>query len=226
MTILEFMLSHKEYLEDFITRSTYHSNAIEGSTLTYAETYAILYNDNSFKIQGKEPREIYEAINHKKALELVFQNIQNNGELDERFIKHLNERINKDIKGIEGYRKVQVFIQGSEHIPPEPEKVPNLMLYYIYNYEHDEQEIFTKIAKYHIEFEKIHPFEDGNGRTGRLLINYELLKNNLFPVVIEKEDRIRYFEYLRNNDNLGLAKWLKELYDREEERIKKFVYVK
>ena len=93
MTILEFMLSHKEYLEDFITRSTYHSNAIEGSTLTYAETYAILYNDNSFKIQGKEPREIYEAINHKKALELVFQNIQNNGELDERFIKHLNERI-------------------------------------------------------------------------------------------------------------------------------------
>ncbi|MCI9246315.1 MAG: Fic family protein [Clostridia bacterium] len=226
MTILEFMLSHKEYLEDFITRSTYHSNAIEGSTLTYAETYAILYNDNSFKIQGKEPREIYEAINHKKALELVFQNIQNNGELDERFIKHLNERINKDIKGIEGYRKVQVFIQGSEHIPPEPEKVPNLMLYYIYNYEHDEQEIFTKIAKYHIEFEKIHPFEDGNGRTGRLLINYELLKNNLFPVVIEKEDRIRYFEYLRNNDNLGLAKWLKELSDREEERIKKFGYVK
>lgn len=226
MTILEFMLSHKEYLEDFITRSTYHSNAIEGSTLTYAETYAILYNDNSFKIQGKEPREIYEAINHKKALELVFQNIQNNGELDERFIKHLNERINKDIKGIEGYRKVQVFIQGSEHIPPEPEKVPNLMLYYIYNYEHDEQEIFTKIAKYHIELEKIHPFEDGNGRTGRLLINYELLKNNMFPVVIEKEDRIKYFEYLRDNDNLGLAKWLKELSDREEERIKKFGYVK
>jgi len=157
---------------------------------------------------------------------LFFQNIQNNGELDERFIKHLNERINKDIKGIEGYRKVQVFTQGSEHIPPEPEKVPNLMLYYIYNYEHDEQEIFTKIAKYHIELEKIHPFEDSNGRTGRLLINYELLKNNMFPVVIEKEDRIKYFEYLRDNDNLGLAKWLKELSAREEERIKKFGYVK
>ncbi len=64
MNILEFILDHKEYLEDFITRSTYHSNAIEGSTLTYAETYAILYNDNRFKIEGKEPREIYEAINH------------------------------------------------------------------------------------------------------------------------------------------------------------------
>ena len=96
MTILEFILNNKDYLEDLITRSTYHSNAIEGSTLTYAETYAILYNDNSFKIEGKEPREIYEAINHKKALELVFKNLQNNEEFDERLIKKLNEIINRD----------------------------------------------------------------------------------------------------------------------------------
>jgi Fic family protein len=73
-------------------------------------------------------------------------------------------------------------IQGSDHIPPEPEKVPNLMMYYIYNYNHDEQDIFSKIAKYHIEFEKIHPFEDGNGRIGRLLINYELIKNILVSI--------------------------------------------
>ena len=59
MNFLEFMLNNKEYLEYFITNFTYHSNAIEGSTLTFAETYAILYNDNSFKIEGKEPREIY-----------------------------------------------------------------------------------------------------------------------------------------------------------------------
>ena len=224
MPILEFVLSNKDYLEDLITRSTYHSNAIEGSTLTYAETYAILYNDNSFKIEGKEPREIYEAINHKKALELVFKNLQNNEDFDERFIKKLNETINKDIKDTEGYRTVQVFIQGSEHIPPEPEKVPNLMMHYIFNYNHDEQDIFTKIAKYHIEFEKIHPFEDGNGRTGRLLINYELLKNDLSPVVIAKEDRVKYFEFLRNNEVNELAEWLKELSAREEERMQKFGY--
>ena len=224
MNIKEFILNNKEYLEDFTTRSTYHSNAIEGSTLTYAETYAILYNDNSFKIEGKEPREIYEAINHKKALELVFKNLQNNEEFDERFIKQLNETINRDIKDTEGYRTVQVFIQGSEHIPPEPEKVPNLMMYYIYNYNHDEQDIFTKIAKYHTDFERIHPFEDGNGRTGRLLINYELLKNDLPSVVIAKEDRVKYFEFLRNNDNNGLAQWLKELSTREEERMEKFGY--
>lgn len=224
MAILEFILSNEQYLEDFITRSTYHSNAIEGNTLTFAETYAILYNDNRFKIQGKEPREIYEAINHKSALELVFENLKNEGMLDDRFIKQLNQTINRNIKETEGFRTVQVFIQGSEHIPPEPEKIPNLMNYFVYNYNHDEQDIFEKIARYHIEFEKIHPFEDGNGRTGRLLLNYELLKNNFPPVVISKEDRVKYFEFLRNSDRVGLEKWLKELSDREKERMGKFEY--
>ena len=222
MSILEFILNNNDYLEDLITRSTYHSNAIEGSTLTYAETYAILYNDNSFKIGGKEPREIYEAINHKKALELVFKNLKNNDEFNEGFIKKLNETINRDIKDTEGYRTVQVFIRGSEHIPPAPEKIPNLMNYFIYNYNHDEQNIFYKLAKYHIEFEKIHPFEDGNGRTGRLLLNYKLIKNNLPPVVISKDDRVKYFEFLKNDDIIGLAEWLKDLSNQENERMEKF----
>lgn len=224
MTILEFILNNNDYLEDLITRSTYHSNAIEGSTLTYAETYAILYNDNSFKIEGKEPREIYEAINHKKALELVFKNLQSDDGFDERFIKKLNETINRDIKDTEGYRTVQVFIRGSEHIPPAPEKIPNLMTYFVYNYNHDEEDIFTKIARYHIEFEKIHPFEDGNGRTGRLLLNYELLKNDIPPVVISKEERVKYFEFLKNNDSTGLAEWLRSLSTEEKERMEKFGY--
>lgn len=106
MNVLEFILTNKEYIEDIITRSTYHSNAIEGNTLTYAETYAILYNDNSFKIEGKEPREIYEAINHKKALEFVFDNLKNNDLFDERFIKNINKIIKENIKETEGYRKV------------------------------------------------------------------------------------------------------------------------
>lgn len=225
MTVLDFLLNNKDYLEDLITRSTYHSNGIEGSTLTYVETYAILYNDNSFKIQGKEPREIYEALNHKKALEFVFENIKINTIFDERFIKKLNEIINTDIKYIEGYRKVQVFINGTEYIPPEAEKVPNLMNYYIYNYNHDEQDIFTRLAKYHIEFESIHPFEDGNGRTGRLLLNFELIKNNMAPVVISKDERVKYFEFLRNMDELGLANWLKELSTEELDRMKRFGYL-
>lgn len=226
MTVLEFILNNKDYIEDLVTRSTYHSNAIEGSTLTYAETYAILYNDNSFKIEGKEPREIYEAINHKEALNIVFENLQEKREFDERFIKKLNETINNNIKETSGFRKVQVFIQGSDHIPPEPEKVPNLMNYYIYNYNNDIEDIFLKIAKYHIEFEKIHPFEDGNGRTGRLLLNYELLKNDLPPVVISKDERVKYFEFIRKNDSSGLAEWFKELSNAEEQRMQKFGYEK
>lgn len=226
MTVLEFILNNKDYIEDLVTRSTYHSNAIEGSTLTYAETYAILYNDNSFKIEGKEPREIYEAINHKEALNIVFENLQEKREFDERFIKKLNETINKNIKETSGFRKVQVFIQGSDHIPPEPEKVPNLMNYYVYNYNNDVEDIFLKIAKYHIEFEKIHPFEDGNGRTGRLLLNYELLKNDLPPVVISKDERVKYFEFIRKNDSSGLAEWFKELSNAEEQRMQKFGYKK
>ena len=224
MTVLEFILNNCDYLEDLITRSTYHSNAIEGSTLTYAETYAILYNDNSFKIEGKEPREIYEAINHKKALEFVFKNLQKDGAFDERLIKNINEIINKDIKDTKGYRTIQVFIRGSDHISPAPEKIPNLMNYFVYNYQNDEEELFSKIARYHIEFERIHPFEDGNGRTGRVLLNYELLKNNKCPVVITKEDRVKYFEFLKNNDVVSLAKWLKYLSTKEKERIEKFGY--
>jgi len=224
MTILNFILNNKNYLEDIVTRSTYHSNAIEGSTLTYAETYAILFNDNSFKIQGKEPREIYEAINHKKALELVFEKISSGSELDGGFIKQINETINRDIKDTEGYRTIQVFIQGSEHIPPEPEKIPNLMNYFVFNYNNDLQDIYTKVSQYHFEFEKIHPFEDGNGRTGRLLINYELLKNNLPPIVIPKEERVKYFEYIKDNNVVEFAAWLKELTNIEIERLKTFGY--
>lgn len=223
MNIFEILLTNKQYLEDFVTRSTYHSNAIEGSTLTYAETYAILYNDNSFKIEGKEPREIYEAINHKIALELMFKFLkEENTIITEKLIKEVNETINRNIKDTTGYRKVQVFIRGSEHIPPKPEQVPNLMNYFVYNYNNDENDIYTKVANYHIQFESIHPFEDGNGRTGRLLMNYELLKNNLPPVVISKDDRVKYFEFLRNKDVQGMASWLKELSDIEKMRIKEF----
>lgn len=226
MNIFEFILNNKNYLEDFITRSTYHSNAIEGSTLTYAETYAILYNDNSFKIQGKEPREIYEAINHKTALELVFKTLKDvNTSLTESLIKNLNEAINRNIKDTEGYRKVQVFIQGSEHIPPKLEQILNQMNYFVYNYNNDVSDIYTKIATYHIQFEKMHPFEDGNGRTGRLLINYELLRNNLPPVVISKDDRIKYFEFLKNNDINEFANWLRELSENETERLNTFGYI-
>lgn len=225
-SVIHFLQNNKQYFEDFITRSTYHTNAIEGNTLTYAETYALLFNDNKFMIDKKTPREIYEAINHKNAMEYVLEKINSDySDLTLGFIKELGIIINENISDIDGFRTVQVIILGAEHIPPKPEQVPNLMNYFIGNYNNDFGEnIFDKVARYHIEYERIHPFQDGNGRTGRLLINYELIKNNIPPAVIDVENRTKYYELLRTKNVKELSKWLEELSNHELERMKNIGY--
>lgn len=217
MNIKDYIFRNQEYFEDFITRSTYHSNGIEGNTLSFAETYAILFNDNEFQVSAK-PREIYEAINHKYAVNYVLNHL--NEELSERFIKDTAIMINRNISEISGYRTVPVRIRGAEHVPPAPAQIPQQMMYFVYNYNHTEfDSVFQKIAQMHLQFERIHPFEDGNGRTGRLLLNFELIKNNMAPVVIPKEQRSDYFEMLGNNDSIALEKFLQELSCQEQERI-------
>ena len=224
MKIRDFIFENRDYFEDYITRSTYHSNGIEGNTLSYAETYAILWNDNSFTV-NTQPRELYEAINHKYALNYVLNNLDQ--DLSESMIKHIAITINKNINEIDGYRKGPVFIRGAEHIPPAPDQLPQLMMYYVYNYNHTVYDgIFEKIAATHLEFERIHPFSDGNGRTGRLLINYELLRHDIPPVVIPKDERTSYFDMLSSNDQQSLSRFLKTLSIREYERLKKFGYKK
>lgn len=222
MDVLDFIFSNREYFENFITRSTYHSNGIEGNTLSYAETYAIIFNDNSFKVTATA-RELYEATNHKYALNYVMKNCA--GDLSESLIKNIGILINKNIHEINGYRKVPVFIKGAEYIPPVANMVPQMMMYYVYNYNHTEfGSIFEKIATEHLEFERVHPFEDGNGRTGRLLINYELLKNDLPPIVIPKENRTEYFKYLADENVNGLADFFDKLQKEEYKIMQQFGY--
>lgn len=218
MDIKDYIFRNQEYFEDFITRSTYHSNGIEGNTLSYAETYAILFNDNEFEVSAK-PREIYEAINHKYAVNYILNHLD--GELSERTIKDTAILINRNISEISGYRTVPVRIRGAEHVPPAPAQIPQQMMYFVYNYNHTTfDSVYQKLAQMHLQFERIHPFEDGNGRTGRLLLNYELIKNNLAPVVIPKGQRSDYFEMLGNNDSVALEKFLEELSSKEQERIR------
>ncbi len=212
-------IKNQSYYENFITRSTYHTNSIEGNTLTYADTYAIIFNDNTFKVSAK-PREIYEAINHKYAMSSMLEAIRNGESLSEKLIINLAVLINKNIRDISGYRTVPVLIRGAEHHPIPPRDIKQAMLYYVYNYNHDEgRSIYEKIADYHIRFERIHPFEDGNGRTGRLLINFGLLSDGKAPIVIDQDDRSKYFEYLAKQDMIGLAGYIEEKSIKEQENI-------
>ena len=110
MDAVAFMRGNRAYFEDFMTRSTYHSNAIEGSTLSYAETYAILWNDNSLQVTATA-RELYEAINHKYALSLALEEMQVT--LSERLVKRIAQAINKNINEIGGYRTISVLIRGA-----------------------------------------------------------------------------------------------------------------
>lgn len=218
---MDFILGNQPYFEDFITRSTYHSNAIEGSTLSYAQTYAIIFNDNSMTVSAT-PREIYEAINHKYALDYVFHHIDE--PLSERMIKEIAQCINKNINEFSGYRTGQVFIRGAEHIPPPPAMVPTQMMYFVHNYNNTEySSLFEKIAANHIALERIHPFSDGNGRTGRLLLNFELIRNNVAPVVIPKEVRADYMALIAGQQTAELAGFLQEFSQVEQQRMDVFL---
>jgi len=105
MDVIGLMRSDRDYFEDFVTRSTYHSNAIEGSTLTQGETHALLWNDNSMAVRTT-PREFYEAVNHKAAFSLACDDL--GAQLSERLIKDVNRAINRDINDYNGYRTVKL----------------------------------------------------------------------------------------------------------------------
>ena len=92
----------------------------------------------------------------------------------------------------------------------------------IYQYRNNDISLVEKIANYHIQFEHLHPFEDGNGRTGRLLINHELIRNGEIPIVIPEERRVEYFDYLQNYDVLGFSKMIVELQEKEKEKLQEY----
>ena len=220
-TILQKIKRNKPYFEDLITRSVYHSNRIEGNTLSLPETYSILFdNKNNIEVKTTK-RELFEAINLKYAYNYILKNIDTNLSID--MIKKIAKYINKNIKEIDGFRKTQIFIKGASEIPPEAVKVPMLVGELIYKKGKEKSEdIYDYIARFHTGFEHIHPFEDGNGRTGRVIIIKELLKRGLAPIVIPYDKRAEYVNFLDNRDIKGMSKMLKELNIKEVERMEKF----
>lgn len=187
----------KNLHEDLVLRWTYHSNAIEGNTLTLKETKVAL---EGITIGGKTLREHFEAINHKDAILFMEDLAQKEERLSEYSIKQIHSLILKNIddenKG--KYRTTNVIISGAEHKPPQSFEVQSKMQEFIKKYNENITKLHPiELASFvHIEFVKIHPFIDGNGRTSRLLMNLELIKAGFPPVVIELEDRLEYYKAL------------------------------
>lgn len=189
----------KRLREEFIVENTYNSNAIEGNTLTLRETAMIL--QEGITIAEKSVREHLEAIGHKDAFEYVISLAEANSQLTERIIKEIHSLVLMNDAANRGvYRKVPVAILGAAHTPPQPYLVPVQMESLLLDYEDMKRRrhIIEAVAEFHLRFEGVHPFIDGNGRTGRLILNLELIKSGLLPVNIKFADRRKYYNCFDN----------------------------
>lgn len=205
--IINFIQNNEDYYQDFVVRLTRESNAIEGSSLSIGQTLSILFDiDLGINLYNVKPREILEAINHKKAMDYLFKYIKEDKPFNSDLIKDLNEIILDGIMPGGYYRSNQVIIRGSSHIPPAPHKIHNQMEDLIFDVNQKSKLTLEDLSCFHLNFEKIHPFNDGNGRTGRLLINYFLLKQNDYLLVIKNSDRTTYLDCLEQEDINTLTK--------------------
>lgn len=191
-----------------IPESVYNSNAIENSTLTIEETEKILLE---LEVARKvSVREVYEAKNLARVFEYIKDKTLSR-EVNEELIlllhKMLITGINDEYAG--RFRKKGEYVRVGTHIAPAPEHIEQLVMSAVLDYSSDHISYFLdKIAKFHLEFEHIHPFCDGNGRIGRVLINYLLMQNGFPPIIIRDKEKHLYYktfsEYKLNKKTDGL----------------------
>lgn len=180
--------------ESELPESVYNSNAIENSTLTIPETEKILLNLEVSR--DVSVREVFEAKNLAQVFEYIKKKNTKNS-IDKDFIlllhKMLIDNIDQNIAG--KFRKKGQYVRVGTHIAPAPEHVEmmidNLLLEYSSNHE---IYFLNKISKFHLEFENIHPFCDGNGRIGRVLINYQLMQLGFPPLIIRDKEKQLYYD--------------------------------
>jgi Fic family protein len=193
--------SHGRILENSLeairVELTYHSNAIEGSTLTLRDTHLVI--EGLEPNTGKSLREIYEARNHDRALREVESWTRNNrGILTEQDIRVLHGIVMHDIdrSGAGVFRTGRVLISGSRFVPPGSHHFPVLIPKMLELAQQPTLHPLIRAAELHYNFVAIHPFVDGNGRTSRLLMNYHLLQAGYYLAVIPVERRGEYIEAL------------------------------
>lgn len=177
--------------EEFIIEYTYNSNAMEGNTLTLRETDMVLHG---LTIDRKPLKDHMEAVGHKEAFDFVLDLVKEQVPLSESIIKQIHYLVLADKREDRGvYRRVPVRIMGAKHEPVQPYLIQPKMGQLLEDYRNNTDHIISRLARFHIEFEGIHPFIDGNGRTGRLLVNLELMKAGYPPIDIKFADRISYY---------------------------------
>jgi len=216
--------------DEFLIEFTYNSNAIEGNTLTLQET-ALIINEG-ITIAEKPLKDHLEVMGHKDAYFYVEKLVKDKVPLSEKIIKDIHSIVLLDKpqdKGI--YRRVPVRIMGAAYEPPQPYLVPIQMEQLIAEYDEmkKNRHPIERVALFHLKFEGIHPFIDGNGRTGRLLMNLGLMKEG-YPVInVKFADRRRYYDCFTSHHQSGgnpeamtqmIAEYVKETLERYLEILK------
>ena len=189
--------------DEFLVEYTYNSNAIEGNTLTLQETALVL---EGVTIDRKPLKEHLEAVGHRDAFLYIQQLVTDKVLLSESIIKQIHTLVLMDKPEDRGtYRRVAVRIMGASHEPPDPVLVPEKMESLMKDFTNKKMHPIESAAMFHLMFEGIHPFIDGNGRTGRLVMNFTLMQNGYPPIDVKFSDRKRYYDcftsYYRDGDS-------------------------
>lgn len=192
MTILE----HRDIHDRFVLSLTYHSNKIEGSTLSEDETADIMFNGLS--IPDKNIVEQLEVKNHQAALGYLFRHLKEGGRIDEALILRLHGILMNGIRDDAGaYRRHGVCIVGSNVPTANFLRVPAMMDGIIVDIRKRRKDHIAHVSEIHAGFEQVHPFSDGNGRIGRLVLVAMLLVRDLPPAIIRQEEKRLYYAFLR-----------------------------
>ena len=192
------LTGNKEALDKLTLYLTYHTNTIEGSTMTLSDVQEVIFEHKS--LSNRTAIEQAEARNHQAALLWLLEQLVEAGSrfrIDEKLIFGIHLRLMNGIKSDAGqYRKHSVRIMGA-HVPlANWQKVPELMKDFTEKLNRTSGNLIAELAMTHAIFEQIHPFSDGNGRTGRLLLLAQALQAGLTPPLIVKERRFAYYKYL------------------------------
>lgn len=187
-------------VDDLRLRYTYHSNGIEGNTLTLNETKVII--ESGITISGKSLLEHLEVNNHEYAIDFLINEVKQQAPLTARIIKEFNQIILAGTakQAVAGkWRQEPVMISASDVQPANFYEIDDKIaaLLDAYNQEKQDDNLLDLIADFHAKFEAIHPFIDGNGRTGRLLMNLELMKHGFPITIIEQTEKATYYDVLQ-----------------------------